>query len=76
MERGSGNFDFALMKHFFMLSFLLKKLRQDTGKENADVIPLILYSDSTTLSQDQTVTAWPIYMTVANIPLSRRKHPG
>lgn len=53
-----------------------KKIRHDTAKENADIISVILYSDSTALSQDLRVSAWPIYMTLANIPLSRRKHPG
>lgn len=51
-------------------------MREDTGKDNADVLPLILYSDATTLSQSGTVSAWPIYMTLANIPLKRRKQPG
>lgn len=53
-----------------------RELRKDTGKDNADVLAVIVYSDSTTISQNGRVYAWPIYMTLGNIPLHKRKQPG
>lgn len=51
-------------------------LRRDVNNDEAIVIPLILYSDSTTLTQTGNTSAWPIYMTIANIPNHRRALPG
>lgn len=67
---------FFLLNAQFHLNTPQKRIRKDIGKQNADVLPLILYSDSTNVSQDGKISMWPIYMTLANIPLSRRKQPG
>lgn len=52
------------------------ELRNSTQDNNAVVLALILYSDSTTVSQNMRDTVWPIYLTLGNIPLARRKDPG
>lgn len=51
-------------------------LRRDTNNAEAIVLPLILYSDSTTLTQTGNQSIWPVYMTLANIPVHRRTQAG
>jgi hypothetical protein len=51
---------------------------QQALPDGATIIPIILASDKTQLSQHQgDVTAWPVYLTVGNIDReTRRKHSG
>lgn len=51
-------------------------LRTDTQNPQAEVLAVILYSDETTVTQNNRDTLWPIYMTLGNIPLHRRSHAG
>lgn len=63
--------------YIFMLYHLQKsRLRIDTGNNEAVVLGVILYSDSTTVTQNGRDSLWPIYMTLANIPIHRRNRPG
>ena len=40
------------------------------------VAAIIIYTDKTAVTGDLRVQAWPIYMSLANIPLKRRSEPG
>lgn len=51
-------------------------LRLDTKDKEAVVLGVILYSDATTVTQNGRESVWPLYMTLANIPQSRRKESG
>lgn len=51
-------------------------LKKDTGLNHAVVLGVILYSDATILPQNLRGSAWPVYMTLANIPLHKRRLPG
>lgn len=51
-------------------------MRASTNDNDAVVIGVILHSDSTLVTQNGRDSVWPIYMTIANIPLSQRGQPG
>lgn len=61
---------------FFIIVLLQKLLRKDTKDSTSVVLGVILYSDATTVTQNQRESVWPIYMTLANIPLEKRNIPG
>lgn len=48
----------------------------DKSCMGAVVAALIAYSDQTSLSNDQRVSAWPLMLTAANIPLEQRGQPN
>lgn len=58
------------------LNFLFSNqsaLREDTSDENAIILGLMFYSDATQLSGKGNKSGHPIVMSLANIPLHRRK---
>lgn len=52
------------------------KLREQTSDDKSVVLGVILYSDSTQITQNGRDSAWPVYMTLANIPLHCRSDIG
>lgn len=51
-------------------------LRRDTGHNDAMVVACILYSDATAVTQNGRDSVWPVYLTLANLPLNQRNQPG
>ena len=50
----------------------LQEALKIAGRENDVVMPLILYSDETILSGNMRCRAWPLVVSIANIPRERR----
>lgn len=65
-----------MISNLLFTLFCKEKLRRDTGVLDAVVLALILYSDSTLVTNNGRDSVWPVYMTLANIPMHRRKQPG
>lgn len=61
---------------YIIIFFIQTRLRKDTNNDQAIVLAIILYSDSTVVTQNGRDSIWPMYMTLGNIPLRRRNEPG
>lgn len=58
------------------INVLQEKLRIEQNSPTAIVLPLIFYSDSTTLSKKGSKSGWPLVMSLGNIPRFHRKKFG
>ncbi|KAJ3502648.1 hypothetical protein NLJ89_g8789 [Agrocybe chaxingu] len=52
-----------------------KKVENHTGKKSCTVVPIIISSDKTQLTQFRNKTAYPVYMTIGNLPKHIRRKP-
>lgn len=50
--------------------------QENSPTDDAVILALIFYSDSTQLSGNGNVSGWPIVMSLANIPLDKRRKKG
>ena len=51
-----------------------QKLEED--KPGATIIPIIISSDKTQLTQFRNKTAYPVYLTIGNLPKEIRREPS
>lgn len=59
-----------------MLTIIQKKVEKHTGRKKCTVIPIILSSDRTQLTQFRNKTAYPVYLTIGNLPKHIRRKPS
>lgn len=52
-----------------------KKIQAATRQKNITVVPIIISSDKTQLTQFRGKTAYPVYLTIGNIPKHIRRKP-
>jgi hypothetical protein len=63
---------------FSVLNPILILLQKQVEKDNpgATIIPILLSSDKTQLTMFGSKTAYPVYMTIGNIPKEIRRKPS
>jgi hypothetical protein len=60
--------------HFILL--IQKKVERESGRKNCTVIPVIISSDQTQLTQFRNKNAYPVYLTIGNLPKHIRRKPS
>ncbi|KAF9471791.1 hypothetical protein BDN70DRAFT_819556 [Pholiota conissans] len=53
-----------------------KEVETETGQKKCTIIPIIISSDKTQLTQFRNKSAYPVYMTIGNLPKHIRRKPS
>ncbi|KAJ3501738.1 hypothetical protein NMY22_g18820 [Coprinellus aureogranulatus] len=53
-----------------------KQVERETGKKNVTIVPIIISSDKTQLTTFRNKQAYPVYMTIGNLPKHIRRKPS
>ena len=69
---------YILFQHIVLITILILhcQIALEQDKPGATIVPVILSSDKTQLTLFQNKAAYPVYLTIGNIPKSIRRQPS